>query len=1704
MNKIYRLVWNSAQRAWVVAGEFAAAKGKGKTSPRRLASTAAGMVGAVALSMVSMEDARAYVAGGGINTSDTESVAIGMGATTGNVGKITNTWGTPPRGNSAAVTTTGTDNVSNIALGENASSDTAGIALGNYAIASTGGGISSSAMAIGNYAKSTGTASTAIGLASLSTGQDAIALGTVSGAYSRAAVAVGPGSSATGVGSTALGSAAIANGTASLALGDSAQANVAGGVALGYQSNATRAAGSAGYLPAGISAASLAAINATTASRAAVDIGSRQITSVAAGTADSDGVNVAQLKGVAELADAGWNVADSSGTKANIGPNGKVTFTGDSNVTVAAGGADDAGTLNVALNKNLDLTNAGSVTIGNSLLNNSGLTLTGGPKVLVSGIDAGTKQITNVAAGVADTDAVNVSQLRGVSASHYYSVNDGGVSGANYLNDGATGSKALAAGISASATGADSVALGSYSVANTAEGIAGYMPVGTSAAQLAAISATTSTLGAVSVGDAASGKFRQINGVAAGTVDSDAVNVAQLKGVAELADAGWNVADSSGTKANIGPNGKVTFTGDSNVTVAAGGADDAGTLNVALNKNLDLTSAGSLTIGNSLLNDNGLTLANGPKVLVSGIDAGTKQITNVAAGVADTDAVNVSQLRGVSASHYYSVNDGGVSGANYLNDGATGSKALAAGISASATGADSVALGSYSVANTAEGIAGYMPVGTSAAQLAAISATTSTLGAVSVGDAASGKFRQINGVAAGTVDSDAVNVAQLKGVAELADAGWNVADSSGTKANIGPNGKVTFTGDSNVTVAAGGADDAGTLNVALNKNLDLTNAGSVTIGNSLLNNSGLTLTGGPKVLVSGIDAGSKKITNVLAGEDDSDAVNVSQLKSSTKYFKARSEEADAQAIGVDSIAVGPQAIARADNSVAMGNGAIANYSGDIALGAGSVTGPTTGSGGGYAIDDVFIPFAGANPTSQVSVGSKGNERLITNVAAGSLSFTSTDAVNGSQLYAITKGIEDQGDILNERTVKYDWNDLNGDGQIDLGEVNYSKATLSGTVSNDGGITGGTKITNLAQGEVSNTSTDAINGSQLFKIAGDTTNNYTTINGAGIRYVRTNEAGLDELDAFATGKGSTAVGYNAQSKGVNSLALGNNAVATANNSVALGAGSQANGSTLANAAYLTGTTATGEVNVGGRRITGVSDGAMDDDAVTVAQLKKVSTTAVDVSERALKYDWNDINGNGQLDPGEVDYSKATLSGAVSSDGGITGGTKITNLAQGAVNASSTDAINGSQLFKIAGDTTNNYTTINGAGIRYVRTNEGVLGEADAYAQGQGSTAVGYKATSTGAGSIAVGQNSLASATNAIAIGKDAVASDANSVALGNGSKTSATVATTSMTIDGKTYAVAGKAPVGTVSVGDVGQERTITNVAAGRVTASSTDAVNGSQLYATNTAIENINTTIETIDEGAVKYDRNSDGTVNHNHITLAGGPTTISNLADGVEDSDAVNYSQLKNVENNVTNIANGTDGMFQVNNTSNNPKPKPTGKDSTAGGAGAVASGDNSTAIGANSRAKHNNSVALGNNSVTDRDNSVSMGYAGGERQVTNVAAGTQGTDAVNVNQLKSGISSANQYTDNKFNSLKNMVDDQDDKLSAGIAGAMAMAGLPQAYQPGASMVAMAGSTYQDQSAVALGVSVISDNGKWVTKLSGSTNTQGDLGGAVGVGYQW
>ncbi|MFM0210346.1 YadA-like family protein [Paraburkholderia sediminicola] len=398
----------------------------------------------------------------------------------------------------------------------------------------------------------------------------------------------------------------------------------------------------------------------------------------------------------------------------------------------------------------------------------------------------------------------------------------------------------------------------------------------------------------------------------------------------------------------------------------------------------------------------------------------------------------------------------------------------------------------------------------------------------------------------------------------------------------------------------------------------------------------------------------------------------------------------------------------------------------------------------------------------------------------------------------------------------------------------------------------------------------------------------------------------------------------------------------------------------------------------------------------------------------------------------------------------------------------------------------------------------------------SVAVGIKATANGDDSVAIGANSVAGydplsltdpgytgataigagaqavAQSATAIGNLAIASASGSVALGQGS-------------------IADRE--NTVSVGSAGAERQITNVAAG---VQGTDAVNVDQLNAV--ASQGAATAAKL--DGAVMYDTNADGSVNKNSVTLgdaASGGTVIHNVADGVDASDAVNLGQLNaaigNAVQNITvnpNVpffsADGntdTEGA-QASGTHSvavGANANATGTNAIAMGANSVAGGNNATALGASANASADNSVALGQGSVADRANTVSVGAAGQERQITNVAAGVQGTDAVNVNQLQQSVSGAvgqaNSYTDDQIRSARR-------DSYGGTASALAAAGLPQAVLPGHGMVAIAGGTYGGQSAMAIGVSQLSETGKWVYKVQGTSDSRGQFGASVGAGMHW
>ncbi|QRL02630.1 YadA-like family protein [Vreelandella venusta] len=494
------------------------------------------------------------------------------------------------------------------------------------------------------------------------------------------------------------------------------------------------------------------------------------------------------------------------------------------------------------------------------------------------------------------------------------------------------------------------------------------------------------------------------------------------------------------------------------------------------------------------------------------------------------------------------------------------------------------------------------------------------------------------------------------------------------------------------------------------------------------------------------------------------------------------------------------------------------------------------------------------------------------------------------------------------------------------------------------------------------------------------------------------------------------------------------------------------------------------------------------------------------------------------------------------------TKITNLAEGDVSADSKDAVNGSQLYQlesivtnVTGDISNEYITENGLGIRYVRTNDTGLEVSDAFAQGEGSTAVGYEA--------------VASADRALAMGYDAIASHQGSVALGEGARTAEAVGTASVDIAGQTYQFAGASPVATVSVGSVGSERTITNVAAGRITADSTDAINGSQLYAAMDFMGSLDDRLTIVEgdtggggaDGAVMYDRDDNGDINYDSVTLAGEDgTKLTNVADGDisnDSSDAINGSQLhdtnQNVANNTTNIVDNSQRITNnEGNIADNSQRITTNENSITdinetlglglnfgadegdtvnrqlGDTVAITGDDNITTKTTDdgvqitmNRDLDVDSVTTGNTTVNNDGVSIKDGPSmtvngidSGGTTITNVAPGVNEGDAVNVGQMNE----LGRRFQNEIVNVHGRIDSVERNANAGSASAIAASTVPQAWMPGKSMIGVGAGTYGGESAVSVGISRLSDNGRWVIQGKVTGDSQSNFGAGIGAGWHW
>ena len=713
------------------------------------------------------------------------------------------------------------------------------------------------------------------------------------------------------------------------------------------------------------------------------------------------------------------------------------------------------------------------------------------------------------------------------------------------------------------------------------------------------------------------------------------------------------------------------------------------------------------------------------------------------------------------------------------------------------------------------------------------------------------------------------------------------------------------------------------------------------------------------------------------------------------------------------------------------------------------------------LDDALLwdADAGENGAFSAAHGKDKTASVITNVANGAISAASSDAINGSQLYTTNKYIADalggDAEVNADGTItaptytiaNAEYNNV-GDAldALDDNALLWDETANGGAgaynASHDGKAS---IITNVANGSISEDSTDAVNGSQLNATNMMIEQNTQIINqlasNTDATYIQENGAGINYVRTNDDG-----LAFNdASAQGVGATAIGYNSVAKGDSSVAIGQGSYS------------------DVD------TGIALGSSSVSSRVIA--KGSRDTSITENGVVIGYDTTDGELLGALSIGD--------------DGKYR---QIINVADG---SEAHDAVTVRQLQNAIGAVATTPT-------KYFHANST---EEDSLAVGTDSLAMGAKTIVNGDKGIGIGYGAYvdANALNGIAIGSNAQVIHVNSIAIGNGSTTTRGAQTnyTAYNMD------APQNSVGEFSVGSADGQRQITNVAAG---SADTDAVNVGQLKVTDAQVSQNTQSITNLDNRVTNLD------------------SRVTNIENGI--GDIVTTGSTKYFKTNTD----GVDANAQ-------------GKDSVAIGSGSIAAADNSVALGTGSVANEENTISVGSSTNqrritnvaagknatdavnvaqlksseaggvrynTNADGSVDYsnitlgGGKGGTTRISNVSAGVENNDAVNYAQLKQSVQETKQYTDQRMVEMDNKLSKTESKLSGGIASAMPMTGLPQAYTPGASMASIGGGTYNGESAVALGVSMVSANGRWVYKLQGSTNSQGEYSAALGAGIQW
>ena len=1439
--------------------------------------------------------------------------------------------------------------------------------------------------------------------------------------------------------------------------------------------------------------------------------GGKKATDIAAGVNNTDAVNVSQLTPLATALGATVNpttgavevpnlvVTKTDGTQAapvntvqgaldNIGTELQkgLTFGGDNadknferklgNQVLVKGGADAAklsdnnigvvsddanGTLNVKLAKELQGLNSaqfetdGNVTTingGNVSLADkdgniaettaNGITLTPVPssgKEAVSltkdGLNNGGNKITKVAEGTlaADsTDAVNGAQLYKVdqkadtnAENIAKGINIGGTSGSNKYALGDTvnikgdsniTSETVEGGVQLKL--ADTVKIGQDSgkpvsidgvngtvsgLSNTTLGGADFATKGQAATE-EQLNATQANLAKILGGNAANNNGN-VNFTDIGGTGKDNVHDA-IAAVKETAEKGWNLnANDETSSEKIGAGDTVTFKEGKNVKVSRNGKN----ITVATS---DDVSFNKVTVGDSVLTDNGLTVGNGKagnpvSLTKDGLDNGGNKIANVAAGEADTDAVNVAQLK-ANSGRVESGDDNIV-----VETDKTGGSNVYKVSTAKDLKADSLTAGETVVNNSGVTVGDKVALGKDGLKAGDVNITADGINAGN---------KAISNVAKGVKATDAVNVAQLNEQLAATEktttvvAGKNVTvsekvDGNNTEYTVNAD-KTTLSQAANgaVKVSEGAKDADGVTDYAL----DLTDEAKADIAKGVaakdaVDNKGLTFaadngTTGAKKLGDSLSV--KGDGNILTRADENgigfslaDKITVGKAGNGNKPLVIDGTAGlisglSNTTLGGADFATKGQAASEEQLNAAQANlakilgGNAANNKGNV----------TTTDIGGTGKDNVHDAIAAVKETADKGWNLNANDE------------TSSEKIGAGDTVTFKEGknvkVSRNGKNITVATsddVSFDKVTVGGSVLTDNGlTVGNGKAGKPVSLTKDGLNNGGNKVSDIAAGE---DDTDAVNVAQLKAAAAKAT---SKVDSGNDNIVVTPE---QNADGSTTYKVATTPNLKANSFTAGDTVMNNDGVKVGDK-VALGKDGLKAGDV---------NITTDGINAGNKAISNVAEGKKDTDAVNVAQLKAAAAKATSKVE----------SGNDNI---------------------------VVTPEQNA---------DGSTTYKVA-------------------------------------TAPDLKADSLTTGDTVVNNDGV-KVGDKVALGKDGLkAGDVN------------------ITADG-------------INAGN----KAISNVAEGK---KDTDAVNVGQLNrltaAAKTEVE-AGTNIASVSskQGANKqtvYTINADGasvSAGSDKIVVTKGKKDANNVTDyAVDLSKAVKADIAKGVaakdavDNKGISFA-GDSGTTVANKLGDTVAVKGDANITTTAGTNGIQVGLNKDlkvdSVKAGDTVVNNSGVNVGDKVVLGKDglkagdvNITAEGINAGGKKVTNVAAGTvaaDSTDAVNGSQLYQANQAINQRVTNLGNYVVNMgdqinqrIDNVESDSKAGTAAAMAVAGLPQAYLPGKSMMAVAGGVYRGESGYAVGFSSISDGGNWVIKGTATGNSRGHYGATAGVGYQW